>query len=457
MSRYKAYREYKDSGVAWLGRIPPHWAISKLRYKFSFGKGLTITKENLVEDGIPCVNYGEVHSKFGFEVNPTKHLLKCVDESYLKAFSNCLLSKGDFVFADTSEDLDGSGNFTQLTSDTVTFAGYHTIIARPETRKNTRYLAYLFDAKEFRTQIHLAVKGVKVFSITQAILRGADIWLPSDDEQKNIAAFLDHETAKIDDLIEKQQRLIELLKEKRQAVISHAVTKGLNPNAPMKDSGVEWLGEVPAHWEAKRIKNLSVVKRGASPRPIDDPKYFDDDGEYAWVRIADVSSSGMFLTSTTQRLSSLGSSLSVKLEPNQLFVSIAGTVGKPCLTTFKACIHDGFVYFPELLIDNKFLYYIFAAGEAYLGLGKMGTQLNLNTETVGGITIGVPPADEIMAIIKFIEQATAKYDGLISNAERLIELAQERRTALISAAVTGKIDVRDWQPAAAQEAAGVEC
>ena len=214
----------KDSGVAWLGRIPRHWAISKLRYKFAFGKGLTITKENLVEDGIPCVNYGEVHSKFGFEVNPTKHSLKCVDESYLKAFSNCLLSKGDFVFADTSEDLDGSGNFTQLTSDTVTFAGYHTIIARPEGRKNTRYFAYLFDAKEFRTQIQLAVKGVKVFSITQAILRGADIWLPSDDEQKNIVAFLDHETAKIDALIEKQQRLIELLKEKRQAVISHAVT-----------------------------------------------------------------------------------------------------------------------------------------------------------------------------------------------------------------------------------------
>jgi len=99
MSRYKAYPEYKDFGVAWLGRIPPHWVISKLRYKFAFGKGLTITKENLVDDGIPCVNYGEVHSKFGFEVNPAKHLLKCVDESYLKAFSNCLLSKGDFVLA----------------------------------------------------------------------------------------------------------------------------------------------------------------------------------------------------------------------------------------------------------------------------------------------------------------------------------------------------------------------
>jgi type I restriction enzyme S subunit len=316
----------------------------------------------------------------------------------------------------------------------------------PSKILHNKYLFYWLYATR-QEIINLSVGGGQP-NVNQEKIASLKVSAPNYFLQEKIAAFLDHETAKIDALIEKQQRLIELLKEKRQAVISHAVTKGLNPNVPMKDSGVEWLGEVPAHWEAKRIKNLSVVKRGASPRPIDEPKYFDDDGEYAWVRIADVSSSGMFLTSTTQRLSSLGSSLSVKLEPNQLFVSIAGTVGKPCLTTFKACIHDGFVYFPELLIDNKFLYYIFAAGEAYLGLGKMGTQLNLNTETVGGITIGVPPADEIMVIIKFIEQATAKYDGLISNAERLIELAQERRTALISAAVTGKIDVRDWQAAA---------
>ena len=117
-----------------------------------------------------------------------------------------------------------------------------------------------------------------------------------ETEAEKIANFLDHETAKIDTLIAKQEKLIELLKEKRQAVISHAVTKGLNPDAPMKDTGVEWLGEVPEHWIVICIKHLSQVKRGASPRPIDDPKYFDEDGEYAWTRIADVSSSGMYLT-----------------------------------------------------------------------------------------------------------------------------------------------------------------
>ena len=248
-SKYQSYPEYKDSNIDWLDAIPEHWTTSKLRYTFSFGKGLTITKENLRDKGIPCVNYGEVHSKYGFEVNPQKHPLKCVDEKYLKTSSYALLQNGDIVFADTSEDIDGSGNFTQLVSDEQIFAGYHTIISRPFDRECSRFYAYLLDSKELRTQIRHAVKGVKVFSITQAILRGVSIWLPPIDERTQIANFLDHETAKIDTLIDKQQQLIKLLKEKRQAVISHAVTKGIpnkkHPQAPMKDSGVEWLGEVP--------------------------------------------------------------------------------------------------------------------------------------------------------------------------------------------------------------------
>ena len=128
------------------------------------------------------------------------------------------------------------------------------------------------------------------------------LWLPRVNEQKNISTFLDYHTAKIDKLVEKQLQLIELLKEKRQAVISHAVTKGLNPNAPMKDSGVEWLGKLPQHWNIVAIKHLSPVKRGASPRPIENPIFFDEDGEYLWARISDVSNSEMYLKKTTQKL-----------------------------------------------------------------------------------------------------------------------------------------------------------
>lgn len=267
MAKYKAYSEYKDSGVEWLGEIPVHWRINKLRYLFTFGKGLTITKENLQDEGIPCINYGEIHSKYGFEISSQINLLKCVDKKYLKNNSDSLLLKGDIIFSDTSEDIDGSGNFSQLISDDIVFAGYHTIIAKPSNRKNWRFYAYLLDSKELRSQVRHAVKGVKVFSITQAILRGLSVWLPTDDEQEKIAAFLDHETAIIDNLIEKQQQLIELLKEKRQAVISHAVTKGLHPDVPMKDSGVKWLEEIPSHWKMKRLAYLGSARNGLTYSP----------------------------------------------------------------------------------------------------------------------------------------------------------------------------------------------
>ncbi|WP_313738104.1 restriction endonuclease subunit S [Acinetobacter sp.] len=207
--------------------------------------------------------------------------------------------------------------------------------------------------------------------------------------------------------------------------------------AEYQDSGVEWLEQVPKNWEIIKIKHLSSVKRGASPRPIDDPKYFDDNGEYAWVRIADVSASDTYLLNTTQTMSDLGSSLSVKLEPNELFLSIAGTVGKPCINKIKACIHDGFVYFPDLKIPNKFLFYVFAGEQAYKGLGKMGTQLNLNTDTVGDIKVALPKSiEDIQNIINFLDHETAQIDSLIAKQEKLIELLKEKRQAVISHAVT---------------------
>ncbi len=208
----------------------------------------------------------------------------------------------------------------------------------------------------------------------------------------------------------------------------------------MKDSGVEWLGEIPAHWDVKRVKLLSSVRRGASPRPIDDPIYFDDEGEYAWVRIADVTASDRYLTKTTQRLSDTGKARSVPLEPGELFLSIAGSVGKPIITQIKCCIHDGFVYFERLSEDREFLYYIFSGGELYKGLGKLGTQLNLNTETVGNISIPLPPLHEQRAIAAYLDRETARIDSLIGETEALNVLLREKRVALISRAVTKGLD-----------------
>ena len=214
----------KPSGIEWLGDVPVGWEIKPLRSVFKFSKGLTITKENLQDEGVSCVNYGEIHSKYGFRLNPAIHPLRCVAPEYLSSNPEALISDGDFVFADTSEDLEGSGNFTHLSSDDPIFAGYHTIIARPRKCISSLFLAYQFHTSVFRSQIQSKVKGVKVFSISQGILKAAKCWLPPLPEQTAIAEFLESETAKFDTLTAEAQRAIDLLQERRTALISAAVT-----------------------------------------------------------------------------------------------------------------------------------------------------------------------------------------------------------------------------------------
>ena len=214
----------KDSGVEWLGEIPAHWEVKKLKQIFNSSKGLTITKENLESEGIPCVNYGEIHSKFGFEVDIDKHQLKCVAPSYLESDYKSLIQTGDFVFADTSEDVSGAGNFTYLKSNHEIFAGYHTIILRAFCDIEPRYFAYQFDSIPYRTQIRQSVKGIKVFSITQGILKNTSLWIPTLDEQKQIIKFLDIETDRIVSIKNSTRKEIELLKEYKTALISEVVT-----------------------------------------------------------------------------------------------------------------------------------------------------------------------------------------------------------------------------------------
>jgi type I restriction enzyme, S subunit len=198
-----------------------------------------------------------------------------------------------------------------------------------------------------------------------------------------------------------------------------------------------WFDHLPAGWQRKRIKTITPVLRGASPRPIDDPAYFDDDGEYAWVRISDVTASSGHLMRTTQRLSSLGASKSVKLGRDELFLSIAGSVGKPCITGIKACIHDGFVYFPHLpKASQQFLFYIFDSGRCFSGLGKLGTQLNLNTWTVGNIEIPFPDIETQKVIAAFLKRETGRIDHLIAKKQQMLDLLAEKRRARATVLVT---------------------
>lgn len=453
--RYHAYPEYKNSGVRFFNYIPQHWTISKVRFISSFGRGLAITKANLKDKGIPCVSYGEVHSKFGFEVDPKKHNLKCVDEEYLKISPDALLSKGDFVFADTSEDIDGSGNFTQLVSDEILFAGYHTVVVRPTSDNYYRFLAYVFDSPEYRTQVRDAVKGVKVFSVTQAILKNTNVWLPTYEEQQKIANFLDHETAKIDILIAKQEKLIDLLKEKRQAVISHAVTRGLNPNASMKYSGVEWLGDVPEHWKTSKIrfdfafdKGLTITKANLVDKGVPCVNYgeihskfgFEVDPKTHHLKCVNES----YLKSNKSSLLNQGdivfADTSEDLEGAGNFTQLISDekvfAGYHTIITrsIKSC-------------ETRFIAYLFdsVAFRKQIQYAVKGVKVFSITQAIlKNTNIWYPNKTEQKEISEYLDLKTSKIDLLIGKANKAIFLIKERKTALISAAVTGKIDVRNY-------------
>jgi len=436
------YSSYKDSGVEWLGKIPAHWEVARFRDLFLFDKGLSITKENLKDSGIPCINYGEVHSKYGFEFNPDKHALKCVSEDYLSAFSKSLLNAGDFVFADTSEDVEGAGNFTHLTGSSRVLAGYHTIIARPTAGNNSRFLAYVIESISYRNQIRKNVKGVKVYSITKAILKGTSIWLTSYQEQTAIAEFLDRKTALIDRAISIKQRQITLLKERKQILIQNAVTRGLNPDAPMRDSGVEWIGEIPAHW--KILSNRSLFNERVEPgrkelpllsvsihSAVSNKEMAEEDNIRGRVKIEDKSQYNL-------------------VQPNDVVYNMMrawqGAIGA---VRIEGMVSPAYIIaVPNELIDSSFFEYqyrspIFIQQMDRNSKGITDFRKRLYWDEFKQLIAVTPPKEEQTAIVTHIEAESSKIDQAIDLQQQQIEKLKEYKATLINSAVTGKIRVLD--------------
>lgn len=457
--KIKRYDTYKDSGVEWLEEIPEHWEVKKLRFIFNLGKGLTITKQNLINEGVFCVNYGEIHSKYGFDLDTDRDVLKCVNEEYLISDPKSLIKNGDFVFADTSEDIEGSGNFTHLRSNNEIFAGYHTVIARSKNNLLPLFFAFVFDSTSFRNQIRTRVKGVKVYSITQSLLKETTVWIPPLSEQTAIANFLDRKTALFDQAISIKQKQIELLKERRQILIHQAVTKGLNQDAqdlkigrisndenhpeipkssksssrPMKDSGVEWIGEIPEDWEVKRLKyvvSLVSDKMLSKGNPLN---YIGMENIESWT--------GNYIAtnSETEGLANYfkdGDILFGKLRPYLAKVFLAKEEGI-CTTEFLVYRNGNEIY-------NWYLHLLMLSFE-FINLidsSTYGSKMpRANSDFIGNQLIPIPPIKEQIEIADYIEKATTKIATAISLKEQEIEKLKEYKSTLINSAVTGKIKI----------------
>ena len=216
--------ELKNSGLDWINKIPKEWSKSKVKYLFSSGKGLSITKDNLVTEGIPVINYGQIHSKENTRVELSNTLLRYIPKSFIKKATNSQVNQYDFVFADTSEDYDGCGNCVYKRDDSITYAGYHTIVLHSINSTDNRYLAYLFTTDLWREQIRTKVSGIKVLSITQQIILNSSLILPPFEAQKEIADYLDCKCTEIEKVISVKQSQLELLAEYKKSLIYEYVT-----------------------------------------------------------------------------------------------------------------------------------------------------------------------------------------------------------------------------------------
>ena len=248
-------REMKDSGLKWIGQIPNGWEVNRIKYLFKTAKGLSVTKDNLIEEGLPVISYGQIHSKINTGVIVADELRRFVSYDYRKYVSS-KLEKFDFAFADTSEDYEGCGNCVYKRTDDELYGGYHVVILHSIKKEDNRYFAYLFQTDAWREQIRTKASGVKVFSVTQKIINEASVIIPPVEMQARISNFLDAKCAEIDALTADIQTQIDTLEQYKRSVITESVTKGLNPDVEMKDSGTPWCPLIPIHWKYANPKAL---------------------------------------------------------------------------------------------------------------------------------------------------------------------------------------------------------
>ena len=422
--------------------LPSQWRCIPLKQYFEFGKGLPITKADLVDEGEKVISYGQVHAKYNTGVHVDDQLIRYVSSDYLDTNKSSLCSKGDFIFADTSEDKEGCGNAVYVDTDTPIFAGYHTIILRSD--KNNKYLAYLFLSDGWRSQIRRRVQGIKVFSITQKILSQCQIWLPPVSEQQAIADYLDDRCSKIDEIIAEATASIEEYKELKQSVIFEAVTKGLDKNAPMKDSGDNWIGKIPCSWYKCRLSDVStriIVGLATSTTP-----YYRDTGVVMFrnLNIKDgwLDDSELLFLDDEFASKQAGKYINAG---DVLTVHTGSNLGLSCVVPDK---YDHTLSFTTLItspdknmIISEFLAYIINSplGKREIEKLKVGEiKPNMNVRQFKYFTVIVPPLETQKDIVRYLDNKCELINELISEKQSLIDDLQAYKKSLIYEVVTGK-------------------
>lgn len=408
------------------------WKKIPARHIFQFTRGYAINRADMGNTGIPCVHYGDIHGEYGFEVDLHTAKLGRVSEPANYDVQD-FISKGQFLFAGSSEDYEGSGNFTLIRGAERGIAGTDTIVLTPKIELPSRYIAYLFDSLFFREQIRPHMMGTKVFHPSQKVIKNAICLLPPKHIADSITVYLDEKTAEIDVLIEKLTRQMELLNRHRRELIAHTVTRGLHPNVEMRESNVEWIGPTPATWRLLRISALynlrstkvsdkqypplSVTMNGVVPQ-LDSVAKTDDGDNRKLIRAGD-----FVINSRSDRRGACG---------------IAPQDG--------SCSLINIVLAPQESIHNPYYSYVFSSSlfsdEFYRwGHGIHNDLWTTNWSDMKSIQVPVPPMEEQISIANYLDDKVLEIDSATEHIIQEIELLGKYRKQIINDVVTGKIRV----------------
>ena len=425
----KPYPDYKPSGVEWLGDVPAHWGVRRIKILFR-------EKDERSSDGHGVLlsltrSYGLIP-----QTEASNRIASIEDLSNYK-----VCRPGSLVMNRMQA---WSGMFAVPSQKGLISPDYSVFELVSESE--VKYFERLFKTSLLVGQFAQRSRGIgSGFNrLYTADFGSIPTIVPPLSEQTAIVRYLNQANERIRRYVSSRERLIELLEEYRQAVIHHAVTRGLDPDVRLKSSGVEWLGDVPAHWEMRRVKQVSRILRGKfTHRPRNDPSLYN--GPYPFIQTGDVARAKKTITEYSQTLNEQGLAVSKMFPTGTLVMTIAANIGDVAILDFEACFPDSVVGFvPHQKVDRDYLYYLFRAMKAeFLREAPVNTQGNLNVERIGARHIALPPISEQISIVAYLDKATADIDVAIDRARREIGLLGEYRTRLIADVVTGKVDVRE--------------
>jgi len=442
---FPRYERYKESGVNWLGEVPEHWTVERLKVVSNVFPSNVDKKEYEDEVPVRLCNYTDVY--YNDIITDSIEFMKATaSPQQIEKFT---LRAGDVVLTKDSETADDIAKSAYVPTDLPGIVcGYHLSIARARSCTDGAYLKRVFDSHAIRAQAEVSANGLTRFGLSQSALDNIQVPLPPPEEQRQIVRFLDMETTKIDVLIEEQRRLIELLKEKRQAVISHAVTKGLNSSASMKSSDIEWLDNIPSHWDTRRISMLRTKITNGYVGPTRD--ILVDQGIRYLQSLHIKGNTIQFDEPYYVREDWSNAHEKSILQNGDVLIVQTGDIGQVSVVPdeFAGCNCHALIIVSPIrnIISGEWLSWVLSSDYGFHTLLSIQTGAmhpHLNCGNVKNIFIPLPPLSEQQEILEYLVSQLSSIDSLAAKVTRAITLLQERRSALISAAVTGKIDVRN--------------